>query len=114
MHSLNSASFQVMPEFLLASEIRRGAGLAAVKSVEFGADLGAFADRVAGQAFIERRLAGRDVLSLQAVKRAPVAPPPAWPGRLWRSTQSGSDVLDSLRLIGCRRIGMLHPRENDP
>src|ERR1700738_5321332 len=41
-----------------------GAGLAAVQSVELGADLvlGAFADRVAGDAFVERGLAGRDIL----------------------------------------------------
>src|SRR6266852_2100760 len=39
-----------------------GAGLAAVQSVEFRADLvlGALADGVAGHAFVERRLAGRD------------------------------------------------------
>src|SRR6202011_1322508 len=44
--------------------IRRGAGLAAVEPVQLRADLvlGAFADRVAGQAFVERGLAGRDVL----------------------------------------------------
>jgi hypothetical protein len=44
--------------------IRRGTGLAAVQSVELRTDLvpGAFADRVADQAFVERRLAGRDVL----------------------------------------------------
>src|SRR6476661_428335 len=40
------------------------AGMAAVEPVELRADLvlGAFADRVAGYAFIERGLAGRDVL----------------------------------------------------
>jgi hypothetical protein len=44
--------------------VRRGAGFAAVEAVELGADLvlGAFADSVTGQAFVERRLAGRDVL----------------------------------------------------
>src|SRR6267142_4228930 len=42
----------------------RRAGVAAVEPVELGADLvlGAFADRVTGHAFIERSLAGRDVL----------------------------------------------------
>src|SRR5712672_336656 len=40
------------------------AGVAAVEPIEFRADLvlGAFADRVAGRALIERGLAGRDVL----------------------------------------------------
>src|SRR5271155_2124898 len=40
--------------------IRRRAGLAAIQPVEFGTDLvlGAFADRVAGQAFVKGRLAG--------------------------------------------------------
>src|ERR1700738_5594787 len=44
--------------------IRRRAGLAAVQPIELRADLvlGAFADRVAGHAFNERRFAGRDVL----------------------------------------------------
>src|SRR6478672_3993670 len=44
--------------------IRRGTGLAAVQSVELWAHLapGACADRVAGHAFVERRLAGRDIL----------------------------------------------------
>src|ERR1700687_386232 len=43
---------------------RRRAGLAAVESVELRTDLvlGACADRMAGHAFVERRLAGRDVL----------------------------------------------------
>src|SRR6476660_5610283 len=42
----------------------RRAGVAAVEAIEFRADLvlGAFADRVTGHAFIERSLAGRDVL----------------------------------------------------
>jgi len=42
MYSLNSASFQLMPEFLLASEWNKtfgGAGLAAVEPVELGATL---------------------------------------------------------------------------
>src|SRR6202043_906629 len=44
--------------------VRHGAGLAAVQPVELGADLvlGAFADRMAGHVFVERRLASRDVL----------------------------------------------------
>src|SRR5258706_16054856 len=42
----------------------RRAGVAALEPVEFRADLvpGAFPDRVAGNAFIERSLSGRDVL----------------------------------------------------
>jgi len=48
--------------------VRRGAGLAAVDAVELGTDLvlGAFADRVAGQAFVERGLAGGGVLRQRA------------------------------------------------
>src|ERR1700687_1802677 len=44
--------------------IRRRAGFAAVEPVELRADLvlGAFADRMTGHAFVERRLAGGDVL----------------------------------------------------
>src|ERR1700761_4115768 len=44
--------------------IRRGSGLAAVEPVELRADLvlGAFADGVAGKAFVEGRFAGGDVL----------------------------------------------------
>ena len=74
MYSLNVASLQTMPEFLLASRIavvRRGAGMAAVEAVELGADLvlRAFADRMAGQAFLERLLAGGHVLRLRGSRR---------------------------------------------
>ncbi len=51
------------------------AGLAAVQPVELRADLvlGAFADRMAGQAFVEGRLAGRNVLRPRARCGANVA-----------------------------------------
>src|SRR5438132_8846213 len=53
-------------------KIRRGAGLAAVEPVEHGADLvlGAVADRMAGNAFVERGLAGGRVLRQRARYRS--------------------------------------------
>jgi len=65
--SLNWASFQVDAGILVGVRIGitlSRAGVAAVEPVKLWADLvpGAFADRVARHAFIERGLAGRDIL----------------------------------------------------